>query len=187
MLNCVKRMILWKQFFGTLNEEYETARKKRQALDNLLSTGRISQPTYEMFSMEMVEAITEIERRQKALLQKMNAKIVELEEQVKTLEILLASYEIQHVTGEIDEQTYHHEINVLSMGLETSRMELNSAKEAADQLASGNVSANQENEPQAKEVGTPRETLEKQTVKPEDDQAYPTGASEKELENSEAS
>jgi chromosome segregation ATPase len=187
MLHCVKRMISWKQSFGTLNEEYKTVRKKRQALDNLLSTGRISRPTYDMFSMEMAEAMTEIEKRQKALLQKMNAKIVELEEQVKTLEILLANYEIQHVTGEIDDETYHHEIDVLSMGLETSRMELNSVKEATGQLASGNVSANQENEAQAKEAGTPFETLEKEKVKLKDDQPYTTEAPEKELESAEAS
>jgi hypothetical protein len=156
-------MISWKHSFEELNEEYEMTRKKKQALDNLLNTGRISQSTHELFSMEIAEAVTDIERRQKALLQKMNSKMVELEEQIKTLEILLANFEVQHVIGEVDEETYQREINVLSMGLETSRLELNSIKEAADQLACGNVFTKQRDEPQVAGIEVV-ETLQKPKV-----------------------
>ncbi len=156
-------MISWKHSFEELNEEYEMTKKKKQALDNLLNTGRISQSTHELFSMEIAEAVTDIERRQKALLQKMNSKMVELEEQIKTLEILLANFEVQHVIGEVDEETYQREINVLSMGLETSRLELNSIKEAADQLACGNVFTKQRDEPQVAGIEVV-ETLQKPKV-----------------------
>jgi len=156
-------MISWKHSFEELNEEYEMTKKKKQALDNLLNTGRISQSTHELFSMEIAEAVTDIERRQKALLQKMNSKMVELEEQIKTLEILLANFEVQHVIGEVDEETYQREINVLSMGLETSRLELNSIKEAADQLACGNVFTKQRDEPQLAGIEVV-ETLQKPKV-----------------------
>lgn len=156
-------MISWKHSFEELNEEYEMTKKKKQALDNLLNTGRISQSTHELFSMEIAEAVTDIERRQKALLQKMNSKMVELEEQIKTLEILLANFEVQHVIGEVDEETYQREINVLSMGLETSRLELNSIKEAADQLACGNVFTKQRDEPQLAGIEVV-ETLQKSKV-----------------------
>jgi hypothetical protein len=156
-------MISWKHSFEELNEEYEMTKKKKQALDNLLNTGRISQSTHELFSMEIAEAVTDIERRQKALLQKMNSKMVELEEQIKTLEILLANFEVQHVIGEVDEETYQREINVLSMGLETSRLELNSIKEAADQLACGNVFTKQRDEPQVAGIEVV-ETLQKTKV-----------------------
>lgn len=132
-------MISWKRSLKRLNEEYETAKKKRQALDSLLDAGRISQSTHDMFSMEISEAITEVERQQKALVQKMRSKMVELEEQVKTLEILLANFEIQHVTGEVDDRVYQREINVLSMGLEVSKQELTTIKDAVDQLSSGNL------------------------------------------------
>jgi len=134
-----------------LSEEYETAKKKKQVLDNLLETGRISPSTHDMFSMEIAEATTDIERQQKALLQKMNTKMMEHKEQIKTLEILLANVEIQHVTGEVDEEVYQREINVLSMGLETSRHELETMKEATDQLSSGNMVIEQETEPQPAE------------------------------------
>jgi histone deacetylase complex regulatory component SIN3 len=147
-----------------LKEEYETAKKKKQALDNLLDSGRISQSTHDLFDMEIAEAITDTERQQKALLQKMNAKMMELEEQIKTLEILLANFEIQHVTGEIDEGVYQREINVLSMGLETSKQELETIKEATEQLASGIATVEQETQPQLAENVVVEEKPEKAVV-----------------------
>jgi len=131
----VLNLISWKHSFKRLNEEYEMARKKRQALDNLLNSGRISQSTYETFNNEIAEAISEIERQQKDLLEKMNSKMRELEGQIKTLEMLFANFEIQHVAGEVDEEVYQREINLLSMGLETARHELDTVKEAANQLS----------------------------------------------------
>jgi len=122
-----------------LSEEYETAGKKKHALDNLLSEGRISQSTHELFDKEISQAIVEIEKQQQFLQEKMDTRMGELADQVKTLEILLANFELQHVTGEVDEETYQREIDVLSVGLETARRELDSIKEASDQLLKGNL------------------------------------------------
>jgi chromosome segregation ATPase len=133
----VLKLISWKHSFKRLSEENEMAKKKKEALDNLLSNGRISQSTYDVFSGEIDEAIAEIERQQKALLEKMNSKMAELEEQIKTLEMLLANFEIQHVTGELDEEVYQREINILSVGIETAQHELDTVKEAVSQLSSG--------------------------------------------------
>jgi len=130
-------LISWMPSFERLSEEYEMAKKKKQALDNLLSTGRISQLTYELFNKEIDEAIAEIERRQKALLEKMNLKMKELEGRIRTLEMLLANFEIQHVTGEVDEEVYQREIGLLNMGLETARQELDAVREGVNQLSSG--------------------------------------------------
>jgi FlaA1/EpsC-like NDP-sugar epimerase len=130
----VLKLISWKYSFKRLNEENEMTRKKKQALDSLLNTGRISQSTYDVFSNEIDEAIAEIERQQKAFLEKMNTKMAELESQIRTLEMLLANFEIQHVTDEIDDEVYQHEINILSVGIETSKHELETVKEAVDQL-----------------------------------------------------
>ena len=133
----VLKLISWKHSFKKLNEENEMAKKKKQALDNLLNTGRISQSTYDLFNNEIDEAIAEIERQQKGLLEKMNSKMEELEEQIKTLEMLLANFEIQHVTGEVDDEVYQSEIGVLSMGIETAKHELDVVREAVNQLSSG--------------------------------------------------
>lgn len=157
-------MISWKHSFRRLSEEYETAKKKKQALDNLLETGKISPSTHDMFSMEIAEAITDIERQQNTLLQKMNTKMMELKEQIKTLEILLTNVEIHHVIGEVDEEVYQREINVLSMGLETSRHELETMREAAEQLSNGNMIIEQETEPQQAESQVAEEKLENPVV-----------------------
>ena len=133
----VLKLISWKHSFRKLNEENEMTKKKKQALDNLLNTGRISQSTYDLFNNEIDEAIAEIERQEKGLLEKMNSKMEELEEQIKTLEMLLANFEIQHVTGEVDEEVYQREIGILSMGIETAKQELDMVREAVNQLSSG--------------------------------------------------
>jgi len=128
-------LISWKHSFKRLNEEYEIAKKKKQALDNLFENGRISQATRDSFDTDINAVIMEIEKQQKDLLTKMQGKAQELESQIKTLETLLANYEIQHVVGEIDEEMYQREINLLSTGLESARNELNIIKEATNQLS----------------------------------------------------
>ena len=130
------KLISWKYSFNRLNEEHEIAKKKKNALDNLYQTGRISQSTRDSFNNEITQAITEIEKQQKDLLQKMEQKVTELHSQIKTLEMLLANYEIQHVVGEVDEDTYQHEITLLGNGLETAKHELDIIQEAATQLCS---------------------------------------------------
>jgi len=153
----VLKLISWKHSFKRLSEEYEMSKKKKQALDNLLNTGRISQPTYDLFSKEVDEAIAEIERQHEALLEKMDSKMKELEGQIKTLEIILANFEIQHVSGEVDEEVYQREISLLSVGVETARHELDAMREAMNQLSSGiqipaaDVVGQQETEPQPPE------------------------------------
>jgi len=140
----VQELISWKHSFKRLSEEYEVARKKKRALDNLLKKDRISQSTFDVFNQEIEDTIAEVEKEEKALLEKMAAKVVELQGQVKTLEVLLANFEIGHVTGEIDDQVYQRENDLLSVGLETTKRELNEVKEAADELASGGLALDRE-------------------------------------------
>jgi hypothetical protein len=140
----VLKLISWKHSFRKLSEEFEMAKKKKQALDNLLNSGRISMSTHELISKEIEEALIEIEKQQKALLEKMNTKMVELEGQIKTLEMLLADSEIRHVTGEVEEEVYQRESSLLSMGLETSRQELDLVKDAVTQLTQADVVVQEE-------------------------------------------
>jgi len=130
----VLKLISWKHSFKRLNEEYEIAKKKKQALENLFETGRISQATRDSFENDINAVIMEIEKQQKDLFAKMQGKTKELEDQIKTLETLFANYEIQHVVGEIDEESYQSEITLLSTGLETAKRELEVIKEATNQL-----------------------------------------------------
>jgi len=120
----VNRLMSWKHSFNRLNEEHQMAEKKKQAINNLLNSGKISKATYELFEREITEAIAEVEKQQQALLAKMKTKAEELEGEIGTLEMLLANFEIEHVTGEMDEEAYQRESIVLSVGLETARQEL---------------------------------------------------------------
>ncbi len=137
---CLK-VITWKSSFNRLNEEYGIAKKKKQALDNLYEKGRISQSTHDSFNTEIDAAITEIERQQKDLVQKMQGKTEELHSHIKTLEILLANYEIQYVAGEIDDNTYQLEINLLGNGLEAAKHELDTVQDAVNQLCGSSTPA----------------------------------------------
>jgi hypothetical protein len=166
------KLISWKQSFNRLKEEYEVAKKKKQALDNLLNSGRISPTTHEMFNREIDETISEIERQQKTLLEKMKTKMVELEKHIHMLEMLYANFEIQHVTGEIEEEVYQRETGLLSAGLETARQELEDVREAVNQLSAGiqipspDVNVEQEVETISPEnVEIP--TLEAETLEPQ--------------------
>ncbi len=127
-------VISWKHSYNRLNEEYEIAKKKQQALDGLYEKGKISQSTHDSYNNEIASAIAEIQKQQEDLLTKMQIKTAELHNQIKTLEMLLTNYEIQHVTGEIDEDTYTQEINLFNNGLETARRELQTIQDAVNQL-----------------------------------------------------
>ena len=129
------KLISWKYTFKRLNEEYEIANKKKQALDKLFENGKISQSTRDTFTNDINTAIVQIEKQQKELVESMQVKTQELENQIKMLEVLLANYEIQHVAGEIDEQIYQQEINLLTTGLETTRNELTSIKQSTTLLS----------------------------------------------------
>lgn len=129
-----KQLISWKYSLEKINGELELARKKKQALDKLLNEGKVSQPTYDSFSEEVAQAIEEIESRQKTLVHKMESKIGELEQQMRTLESLLVNSEIRHISGELENDAYDRECNVLSLGLETTKSELDEIKEAVSAI-----------------------------------------------------
>ncbi|MDR2707236.1 MAG: CdvA-like protein [Nitrososphaerota archaeon] len=127
-------MISWKNSFKRLNEEYDLAKKKEQAVDNLFITGKISQLTRDTFNKDITAAIAEIERQQKDLVAKMQLKTDELTSQIKLLETLLANYEIQYVIGEIGNETYQRDILLFTIGIDTAKAELETITQATLQL-----------------------------------------------------
>ena len=122
-------MAWWKESFEKINNELELVRKKKEALENLLNSGRISQSTYEYYSKELEEAEKEIENRRKALIEKVNLRMENLEKQLQVLEMLFADVEISRAVGELDEETYTRQRDTLATGLDFARKELDSLKE----------------------------------------------------------
>ena len=161
-------MISWKHSFTRLQEESEIVAKKKQALDGLLSSGKISQSTYDVFNLEIDQALAEIETQQKALLGKMNMKMLQLADQIKMLEMLVANFEIQHVTGEVEDEDYLRETGLLSLGLEKARNELDAITETANQLSSGDMTVHEE-----PEVSEPEATFLDETKQAENEEMKP--------------
>lgn len=127
-------LVLWKDSFEKINTELDLAKRKKQALEDLCTAGRISQSTYENLGKELDEAVQEIEARQKVLAEKMTHKLNELEGQMQALEVFLANSEMSFVAGEINEDLHTQETNALNLGLEVTRQELNFIREVIAQL-----------------------------------------------------
>jgi len=127
-------LISWKYSFEKIGKDLELARKKKQALDDLFNSGRISQNTYDSIKNEITNAIAEIEARQKDLAEKMTSKITELEEQINTLEMFLANSELQYAAGEIDEQSHAKESGAFNLALEATKQQLNVIKEIVGEI-----------------------------------------------------
>ncbi len=108
--------------------------RKKQALENLHTAGRISQFAYECLNKELTDEIEQVEARRKALAEKMTSKLNELEEQRMALEMFLANTEMAHVAGEIDDEIHAKESSALDLGLEATKQELNWIKEVVLQL-----------------------------------------------------
>ena len=127
-------MISWKYSFEKISKDLELARKKKQALDNLFNSGKISASTHDALNNELITIISDIEMRQKFLANNLASKVEALENQIGTLEIFLANSEIQYVTGEIDEELHANESSAFSNGLRSLREQLTFLKEAVASL-----------------------------------------------------
>ena len=160
----MQKLISWKHSFSRLNEEYELASRKKRALGSLLDTGKISESTHNLFTKEINEAVAEIDGQRKALLGKMASKAMELEEQIKTLEILLANFEIQHVTSEVDDDTYNRETELLSIGLDMAKKELDDVQTAVNQLSNDDITTQQEIERPQIQASEPEVKLLEESV-----------------------
>lgn len=127
-------MMLWKDAFEKMNIELDLTKRKKQALDDLLSTGRISQSTHGCLCKDLDEDINQIELRRKSLAEKMASKLNELEKQLQALEFFLANSEMAYVAGEVNSELYAQESSALNLGMDATKQELNWIKEVIIQL-----------------------------------------------------
>jgi len=128
---------LWKYSFELVTKELDLAKKKKQALDNLLASDKISRSTYDYLEGELTEAMADLESHIKTLMNKMNARAQDLESQLNTLEVFLASLEIHHAAGDIDDETYDKQNKAILLGLDATRQELNDIKGSLSKTVSG--------------------------------------------------
>jgi len=127
-------MVMWKDAFEKISLELDLTRRKKQVLDDLLNTARISQSTYNCLCKDLNEDTDQIELRRKALAERMASKLGELEEQLQTLEFFLANSEMAYAAGEINSELHAQESSALNLGMEATKQELNWIKEVIIQL-----------------------------------------------------
>jgi len=127
-------LVSWKDSFERITTELDLAKRKKHALDDLYTAGRISQGTYENLGKELNEEIQGMEAKQKVLAEKMTYKLNELEQQMQALEVFLANSEMAYAAGETNEELHTQESNALNLGLDATKQELNFIKEAIIQL-----------------------------------------------------
>lgn len=121
-------MVLWKYLFELASKNLEALKRKKRALDDLLSSNRISQQTYESLNKDVSEALADAERYLESLVSKMKGRTDDLEKQISFLEVFLANSEMMYVAGEIDYETYEKQSKALVAGIESMNREISEIK-----------------------------------------------------------
>ena len=129
-------MSSWKLSYERTNRELELAEKKKQALDDLLAKGRMSQPTYDHLIKNLAENICQLENHLRSLGDKITNRADELKRQLTFIELFLASLEIRHISGEMDEGTYANHKGVFMRGFDATKAEMGQLEEALAKVVS---------------------------------------------------
>ncbi|RJS83651.1 hypothetical protein CW709_00815 [Candidatus Bathyarchaeota archaeon] len=129
------KMVSWKNTFEILIRERDLVNKKKQALDSLLSSGRISKSTYDYINEEISGTLKDIEDLTAKVQEKMKARLDDLEKQKELLERFIASLELYHAAEEIDEISYEKQREALNLGLESTTSEISEISEALVKLS----------------------------------------------------
>jgi hypothetical protein len=156
---------LWKYSFELINRELELAKKKNQALDDLFTSNKVSKSTFEYLETEIKATISDLEKHLERLSEKMKERAQELEKQIHMLEIFLANLEIHHIAGEIDNEAYEKQNRAITLGLETTKQELQDLKnsltvspnETVEETKISTITSNEE-KPKIIENGNPNFT-----------------------------
>jgi len=164
---------LWKYTLELASKELDLLKKKKQALEDLFSSQRISQATYEHLSKEVNEALSDVEKYLETVISKMKDRMQDLEKQIGILEIFLANVEMLHATNELDDETYEKQSKALSLGIESVKYEIEEIKNALERVAPKPVEAETTEyaeetvTPQPPEVSVSETSIEETTVSSE--------------------
>ncbi len=123
-------MSSWKSTFEVIHSELELAKRKKQALDELLAKNRMSQPTYEHLVGSLDDNIDDLESHLKLLMQKMTERADELESQAELIKLFLVSLEMRNIAKEVKQETYDRSKQAFELGLKATEDELAEIKGA---------------------------------------------------------
>jgi len=112
----------------------ETVEKQKEALNNLLKTGKISQSTYDHFIEELDALMAEIKTRREAIVDKTISKIDDLKNLINLLEMCLSDLQFRYSSGKIDKEHYNNEAYKFDSGLKVVKKEMQTLEDTLKKL-----------------------------------------------------
>jgi uncharacterized protein (UPF0147 family) len=128
-------MFSWESDFEEAVKIISVYSKKLQALRNLRESGKISGRTVDFLQKELENYVKAIEVRRQIVMERLETRLREVQQQVEIFEKLVADNEIKYSVREIAEDKYTKIATALNNALEESRNEYESLREAITILA----------------------------------------------------
>ncbi len=123
-------MFSWESDFEEAVKTINIYSKKLQTLKTLRESGKISDRTAEFLQREFDNYVKAIEARKQTVLERLETRLREVQQQIDIIEKLLANNEVRFSAQEITEDRYTKIATALNYALEESRNEYESLREA---------------------------------------------------------
>ncbi|MBO3800208.1 MAG: CdvA-like protein [Candidatus Brockarchaeota archaeon] len=123
-------MFSWESDFEEAVKTINIYSKKLQTLKTLKESGKVSDRTAEFLQKEFDNYVKAIEARKQTVLERLEVRIKEVQQQIDIIEKLLANNEVRFSAQEITEDRYTKIATALNYALEESRNEYESLREA---------------------------------------------------------
>ncbi|MGQ9596421.1 MAG: CdvA-like protein [Thermoproteota archaeon] len=123
-------MFSWESDFEEAVKTINIYSKKIQTLKTLKETGRISDKTSDFLEAEFANYVKTLEARKRTVLERLENRAKEVQQQTEVIEKLLAINELKHSAQEITEERYNKIATALTYALEESKNEYESLREA---------------------------------------------------------
>lgn len=123
-------MFSWESDFEEAVKTINIYRKKIQTIKTMRETGKISDKTADFLQKEFESYLKTIEARKQALLEKLETRMNEVQQQMEVIEKLIANNEIRYSAQEVTEERYNKIATALNYAFEETKNELESLREA---------------------------------------------------------
>ncbi|MGB9717189.1 MAG: CdvA-like protein [Thermoproteota archaeon] len=123
-------MFSWESDFEEAVKTVNIYRKKLQTLKTMKETGKISDKTADFLQKEFENYVRSIEAKKQTVMEKLENRMKEVQQQIDVIEKLIANNEIRYSAQEIADERYNKIATALNYAMEESKNEYESLKEA---------------------------------------------------------
>jgi len=125
---------VWKSDAEELIRRIRDVERRMAALDQLSRQGRISQIAYERLRREYDSELQKLQEIKSKLVEELRQRLSLMEHQEYELEKAIAIFKVRRIAGEIEEESYHIQIDSLQAGLQRVRSEINDLRSILKEL-----------------------------------------------------